>query len=324
MRIEQNALNYGLVELAMEDLQSDIAMRMAQPLLDGADPSTQWFVGRTLHRDAEVRGDMALALEWYGKAAAQGFPRAVEDMRIIRERGKHWYAEESRWGLKASNAGVRFECSDEAVAFESLPSCSRMDCARALKWYRNAAGGIDPELKIIMGLFYENGIYVRKNGREALSWYRSAVMEGSEEAHRRFKALHGDLTKHFEYDMRDIANQENHANVVGCSLRRLGIPPKDITEALRWYLKLAEEGDADAQYKVSALYSGDHGIPRDQTKYLMWLKLASERHPDQTRRQELTEYFDDMKHMQSSHMLKVVEKLTSGWVAKNPSEEGAA
>ena len=50
--------------------------------------------------------------------------------------------------------------------------------------------------------------------------------------------------------------------------------PQDDAEALRWYRKAAEQGDALAQAYLSLAYRRELGVPRDYPKAARWyLKL---------------------------------------------------
>jgi ATP-dependent protease ClpP protease subunit len=45
---------------------------------------------------------------------------------------------------------------------------------------------------------------------------------------------------------------------------------QDFAESARWYLKAAERGDPDAQFKVAALYENGNGLPLDPEKARQW------------------------------------------------------
>jgi uncharacterized protein len=51
--------------------------------------------------------------------------------------------------------------------------------------------------------------------------------------------------------------------------------PQDYAEALPWYRKAAEQGDANAQFNLGAMYAQGHGVPRDNVEAHMWLSLAA-------------------------------------------------
>ena len=46
--------------------------------------------------------------------------------------------------------------------------------------------------------------------------------------------------------------------------------PKDYVEAVRWYRKSAEQGDANAQYSFSFAYHEGKGVPQDDSESAQW------------------------------------------------------
>jgi putative methionine-R-sulfoxide reductase with GAF domain len=49
---------------------------------------------------------------------------------------------------------------------------------------------------------------------------------------------------------------------------------QDENQAAHWFVRAAEHGSVPAQYKLSLLYWGGHGVPRDVTKAYFWAVLA--------------------------------------------------
>jgi putative methionine-R-sulfoxide reductase with GAF domain len=49
---------------------------------------------------------------------------------------------------------------------------------------------------------------------------------------------------------------------------------QDENQAARWFTRAAEDGSVPAQYKLSLLYWGGHGVPRDITKAYFWAVLS--------------------------------------------------
>ena len=55
----------------------------------------------------------------------------------------------------------------------------------------------------------------------------------------------------------------------------LGVP-KDFTEAMKWYRKAAELGDAKAQYQVGVMFRHGQGVAKLPAEALMWGQKAAE------------------------------------------------
>jgi TPR repeat protein len=51
--------------------------------------------------------------------------------------------------------------------------------------------------------------------------------------------------------------------------------PQDYTEAVKWYRLAAEQGYADAQYNLVAMYANGLGFIQDFVKAHMWANIAA-------------------------------------------------
>ena len=52
--------------------------------------------------------------------------------------------------------------------------------------------------------------------------------------------------------------------------------PQDIGEAVRWYRLAAEQGDADGQSQLGAMYADGTGVPQDDAEAVRWYRLAAD------------------------------------------------
>jgi TPR repeat protein len=52
---------------------------------------------------------------------------------------------------------------------------------------------------------------------------------------------------------------------------------QDFAEAVRWYRKAAEQGNAFAQYYLGFRYYNGQGVPRDYVQAYKWMSLAATR-----------------------------------------------
>ncbi|MBN1764740.1 MAG: sel1 repeat family protein [Sedimentisphaerales bacterium] len=57
-----------------------------------------------------------------------------------------------------------------------------------------------------------------------------------------------------------------------------GVPEND-EEALKWYTKAAEQGDADAQFNLGVIYDDAKGVPQNYIEAYKWFR-SSERDRD--------------------------------------------
>jgi len=51
---------------------------------------------------------------------------------------------------------------------------------------------------------------------------------------------------------------------------------KDYGEAVKWYRKAAEQGDADGQYNLALMYRNGYGVPNDDVEAVKWYRLSAE------------------------------------------------
>ena len=48
----------------------------------------------------------------------------------------------------------------------------------------------------------------------------------------------------------------------------------DHKQAVKWYRKAAEQGNANAQYNLGGMYEVGHGVPEDLVTAYAWAKIA--------------------------------------------------
>ena len=51
---------------------------------------------------------------------------------------------------------------------------------------------------------------------------------------------------------------------------------KDDAEAVEWYRLAAEQGYADAQFNLGGMYANGEGVPKDDAEALRWYRLAAD------------------------------------------------
>jgi uncharacterized protein len=52
--------------------------------------------------------------------------------------------------------------------------------------------------------------------------------------------------------------------------------PRDYVEALRWYRKSAEQGNAKGEYAVALMYHAGKGLPQDYSESARWCRKGAE------------------------------------------------
>ena len=90
---------------------------------------------------------------------------------------------------------------------------------------------------------------------------------------------------------------------------------KDYAEAVRWYRRAAEQGDADAQYNLGLKYLDGEGVPQDYARAYGWLNLAASRFPasEQDRRDEAVEMRDQAASLLTPAGLARAQRWAREW-----------
>ena len=55
-----------------------------------------------------------------------------------------------------------------------------------------------------------------------------------------------------------------------------GVPEKNIEKAIKWYRLAADQGLADAQYLVGVMYDNGEGVGEDNEEAFKWYRLAAD------------------------------------------------
>ncbi|MDH4124381.1 MAG: sel1 repeat family protein [Gammaproteobacteria bacterium] len=135
-------LQKGLAAYDVGDYETSLAE--CQPLADAGDAAAQFCVGRLYANGFGVPMDDAVALRWYGAAAAQGHAEAQFNLAVFTENG---------WGVA-------------------------MDSLEAAKWYRLSAEQGFLQAQSTLAKNYQFGRGVDPDLVEAYKWYAIAAQGG--------------------------------------------------------------------------------------------------------------------------------------------------
>jgi hypothetical protein len=134
---------------------------------------------------------------------------------------------------------------------DAFAAYRRGDYATALRlWHRLAEQG-DAEAQFHLGILYESGQGVLRNGAEAIKWYRKAAEQG------------------------DGVAQFN----LGVIYAKGEDVPQNDGEAAHWYHLAADQGLAGAQFNLGTMYTEGKGAPQDYVQAYMWLNQAASQLP---------------------------------------------
>lgn len=203
-----------------------------------------------LHGDAARPKDEKLAVYWFERAAVQGNVVAQKMLGDLYEQGR------------------------------GVPENLKVSA----DWRTKAALRGNTDAQVSLGKMYLAGAGVEKNQEKAEYWLQRAAVEGNSEAqfllgkmyklrdsNAREQALAGNMlaksaSQGFGSAAEFLQFMENARYKVAELFHQ---HPADIH-------KLAQDGDAESQYRLATRYESGHGEPQDNAKALYWFRKAAD------------------------------------------------
>ena len=173
------------------------------------------------------------------------------------------------------------------------------DFAVALREWRPLAEGDHAEAQFYLGTMYASGKGVPQNDAEAVKWYLAAAEQGHADAQDRLRIIQDRLRiidaaqKAFQAGVEAYARgdftvaqrewgllaEQGYAE----AQFRLGFlyefgkgVPQNDAEAVNWYRKAAEQGHDNAQFSLGVMYEFGKGVPQHNTEAVKWYRQAAE------------------------------------------------
>ena len=163
------------------------------------------------------------------------------------------------------------------------------DYETAVKCFSSAAEQGNTEAQFMMGYCYKIGIGVEANGAESEKWFHKAAEQGNQSAEKllAMPKLLKAIEDNDENTIREI--QETWLKDVGRKameeddrMSQLGLAVSqenkgNMSEAIKWYRKAAENGDHLAQYRLGNFYDkGEGGVQQDKAEAVKWFRMGAE------------------------------------------------
>ena len=125
----------------------------------------------------------------------------------------------------------------------------------AVKWFRKSAAQGNQWGQNNLGLMYDQGLGVAQSDAEAVKWYRMAAEQGNEKSQNRLKEMGIDWTKpQVAKAETKTAQSSNQRTIRSLQKGFDAFNRGDYRAALREWRPLAEQGDADAQFRLGLMY----------------------------------------------------------------------
>ena len=113
---------------------------------------------------------------------------------------------------------------------------------------------------------------VQKDIKQAAQWYKKAADQGSQVAKTMLSLLHleGELEK-AKKAARDSLDEESPFD-----LGMMYLNEKDYKQAVEWFKKSANQGNAYAQFNLGVIYGNGFGVQKDFKQAAQWFKKAAD------------------------------------------------
>ncbi len=96
--------------------------------------------------------------------------------------------------------------------------------------------------------------------------------------------------------------------------------PQDYAQAMKWYRKAAEQSDAGAQNNLSRMYGLGLGVPRDYVEAHKWANLVAANGTDAETRYIATKMQDALASKMTPAQIAEAQKLAREWKPKTPTK----
>ena len=187
-----------------------------------------------------------------------------------------------RWFAACCGIVMAALCS--AATLDDAASALRQgDAATALSIYASLADGGDPVAQNALGVLYRDGLGSERNDAEAVRWFRKAAAQGWAPAQANLGYML-ETGRGIARDEREgaryyrLANERRADDAPQAARFADGLRAYDAgqpAQALEIWRRLAEHGDAGAQYNVGVIYQRGTGVPQDPAEAARWFLMAA-------------------------------------------------
>jgi TPR repeat protein len=239
---------------ALKKQDHQAAMKILRPLADQGDADAQYYLGWiNSYGGRNVKPDYLEAMNWYRKAADQGYAEAHIMIASMYRGGigvKVDPHEALKWYRKAAELGEAGGQAALASLYER-GELLKKDEAEAAKWLLKAAEqDTSRDTHFKMGRFYEEGKGVERDPVEAYFWYSMAAFVKR--------------TKKYELYTRRLASKLNKQQMASVKKR-----------VHQWWQRAADQGNVEAQILFGRLYEEGIEVEQDYKETYFWYSLAA-------------------------------------------------
>lgn len=274
------------------------------------DTDAQYYLGKLYYGGEEVEQNYAKAFYWIKKSAlgdiddkesSFNIDNAAGDADAQFMLGKMYASGEgvdgnydlaTQWLVKAASSGStdkQYDLAELYISGQLIPQ----DITQGFYWHSRAAEGGDQDSQYTAAIMLRDGIGTEKNNKSALKWFLLAAEQGKTSAfyplatiYRQGIAIEKDLEESLLWYNKAVeAGNEEAKNELGDlkkELADLNISKEDISKDIQesldelvFFISAANQGDAEAQYKLGVIYAQGTEVDQDLAAAYKWLGLAA-------------------------------------------------
>jgi TPR repeat protein len=305
-------------------IQERLENLLGKPAYKDIDPELAVCMGATLFKkEKAISFEEAIAQYQSGK-----YEKAVNLFRILADQGnseaslylgrcyKEGFGviaddkEAFDWFKISAEAGIAEAQYELGVCYLQGNGVTTDDQA-AIQYIKKAANQNNVAAQYELGLLYEYGSGVEENPNLAVFWYEKAAAQGDQEADKKVKLLKAVSNVQVNEKKEDKTSAKKETSPIIDVKEGIRLyEDRKYEEAFRIFKAAAEQGYAEAQYRLGCCFRNGHGVSGDYKEAYKWYQKAAEQGNA-----------DAQNQMGEDHRLNYVEQVT--WYRK-AAEQGHA
>jgi TPR repeat protein len=318
----------------MERSQLSVAFKDGLQLAEQGQKEAQYRTANHYVEGLGVEQDIYEAIKWYRKAAEQGHAKAQHELAMCYYEGDGVdknMREAIKWCRKAAEQGYARSQFSLGAAYANGEGVDK-DEVEAAKWLHKSAEQGHPFAQYELAKFYLDGVGVEKNFDKAIDYLQKAAEQGLEDAQKALVHINAKIMEDRLPRLREAAEQgdaDAQFDLFCCYWNGIGVE-QDRNEADEWLQKAidqgheeakqtrmkinveilkyaAEQGDADAQFRLALCYDRGVGVEQDTEESIKWSRKAAE-HGD-----ERAQYYLGAAHFKGDGVIKDQREAVRWW-----------
>ena len=278
---------YALLAKARALTVSDLETLEAKA--QAGDSESETILGLAYRTGTLVKQDDAEARRLLQDAANRGFMAAEQAMGIFSQAGFGMPPDKDQavfWYTKAAQDGSSDAATSLALMYSTGDGLQK-DATKAVAWFRRAAEAGDATAELNLFALYRRGEGVPRDDAQAVLWLTKAAAQGLlpamlELARWKMEPEHGrdveDAIRWFK-KAADVGDASAQATL-GDIFVDQNLGRLDYDQAVTWYQKAADQGLREGEFGLGSRYLLGQGVPQDLEEAKRWLTPAADQgHP---------------------------------------------